>query len=123
MFIDYAVGKESKLKAFFENSWKKNLVAADPENRPNQPKITMGTRSTLNDLVFEALGSNFNREGFVICEDEINGYKARMWKTTSPMDNYKNTVTSALKGEIGSNVYLSGLRNVRSPSFCRLYQC
>jgi hypothetical protein len=123
VFIDYAVTQESKLKAFFENLWNKDLAAADVASRPNKPQIPMGTRSTLNNLVFEALGSNFNREDFVICEEEINGYKARIWKTLSPMDNYKNTVTSALKGEIDSNVYLSGLRNVRSPSFCRLYQC
>jgi hypothetical protein len=83
----------------------------------------MGTRNTLNDLIFEALGSKFNREDFVICQDEINGYKARMWGTVSPMDGYEGYVTSALEGEIGSNKYLSGLRNVRSPSFCRLYQC
>jgi hypothetical protein len=87
------------------------------------PQIRKGNRNTLNDLIFEALGSKFNREDFVICQDEINAYKARMWKTVSPMDGYGEFVTDALEGAIGSNKYLSGLRNVRSPSFCRLYQC
>jgi hypothetical protein len=125
MFIDYAVEQESKLKPFFENFWNKDFDAARVNSRPSKFLTTKSTRSTLNDLVFEALGSNLNREDFVVCEEEINGYKARIWNTKSPMDNndYIKAVISATEGAVGSNVYLSPLRSVRSPSFRRLYLC
>lgn len=77
----------------------------------------MGDRKTLNNLVFEALGSDINREDFVLCESEINGYKARIWDTgSSPMANakYKTAVKEAASGAIDSNVYLSALRSVSS---------
>ncbi|XPS98960.1 hypothetical protein M3J09_008147 [Ascochyta lentis] len=73
----------------------------------------MGDQTTINDLVFEALGSNNNRDDFVLCEEEINGYKARIWNQKNAMApaKYKKAVTDGVSGATGSNVYLSGLRN------------
>ncbi|KAJ4330036.1 hypothetical protein N0V87_010354 [Didymella glomerata] len=49
----------------------------------------MGKRRTINDLVFEALGSSFNRKDFVLCEKEINSYKEKLWSKSSPVDKEK----------------------------------
>lgn len=113
-----SVAKDAKIKAFIEKWWNTDLDATKVANRPNKPPITMGDRKTLNNLVFEALGSEENREDFVLCESEINGYKARIWDTVSPMANgkYKTAVKDAVSGALDSNVYLSALRSV-SPTF------
>jgi hypothetical protein len=82
----------------------------------------MGDRTTINKMVFEALGSDNNREDFVLCHEEINGYKARIWDLKAPMaltsskkvkGKYTLAVEDAVAGKTDSNMYLSGLRAVR----------
>ena len=74
----------------------------------------MGDQKTTNNLVFEALGSNNNREVFVLCEEEINSCKSRLWNTKNPMavSKYKKAVIDAVSGGTDSNLYLSALRSV-----------
>ena len=114
MFMTDTAKANTKLKAFFKTWWNKELDSVKVGNRPNKPSITMGDQTTINNLVFEALGSDNNKEDFVLCEDEINGYKARMWKKVAPMQNrkYGDAVKDAVAGKSTSNIYLSGLRNV-----------
>lgn len=113
--MNSVIGKDAKKKSFFADWWNKDLDPTEVANRPNKPLITMGDQITLNNLVFEALGSNNNREDFVLCEEEINGYKARIWNKKAPMGagRYKIAVKDALNGATDSNMYLSGLRSVR----------
>lgn len=74
----------------------------------------MGDQTTINNLVFEALGSNNNRDDFVLCEEEINAYKAKIWKQQKAMTpaKYKKAVTDGVLGATNSNVYLSALRSI-----------
>ncbi|KAJ4984185.1 hypothetical protein SVAN01_10293 [Stagonosporopsis vannaccii] len=92
MFINSIIGNDAKKKSFFVDWWNKALDATEVADRPNKPSITMGDQVTLNNLVFEALGSNNNRDDFVLCEEEINGYKARIWNRKAPIGaaRYKN---------------------------------
>ncbi|KAJ4375481.1 hypothetical protein N0V86_007012 [Didymella sp. IMI 355093] len=108
-----SVAKDAKIKAFIENGWNTDLDTTKVANGPNKPSITMGNRKMLNSLIFEALGSDEHREDFVLCESEINSYKARIWDTVSPMANgkYKTAVKDAVSGALDSNVYLSALRS------------
>ena len=76
----------------------------------------------MNALVFEALGSNFNRKDFVVCEREINAYKEKLWSGKSPMAagkpaaTFEKLVAAANVGKTPSNKYLSGFRTVRNSS-------
>ena len=75
-------------------------------------------RLSLNQLVFEALGSTINWEQFVLLDDEINLAKKLLWSKQNPMGlgKYKTAYTLALTGARPSSDYLSGLRNVRRTS-------
>lgn len=125
MFINYAAKNNVKFKDFFEKWWNQDLVPTTVANRPNKPPITMGDQTTINNLVFEALGSNDNRDDFVLCEEEINGYKARIWNTKSPMEakKYKKAVIDAVSGATDFNVYLSALRIVYFTPFFNFDCC
>ena len=114
MFINSVIQKDSKKKTFFTTWWNEDLDATQVAARPNKPSITMGDQTTINNLVFEALGSNNNREDFVLCEEEINGYKASIWNQKAAMapGRYKKAVTDGVSGATDSNVYLSALRSV-----------
>ncbi|KAJ4348944.1 hypothetical protein N0V95_005029 [Ascochyta clinopodiicola] len=103
---------DAKKKSFFATWWNKELDATAVAKRLNKPSITMGDQTTINSMVLEALGSNNNREDFVLCGEEINGYKARIWNKANPMapTRYKRAVKDAGTGAIDSNVYLSALR-------------
>lgn len=118
LYINTVAKADPKLKTFFETWWNKELDPTVVASRPNKPLITMGDQKTINNLVFEALGSNNNREDFVLCEEEINGYKARIWNTKNPMapGKYKTAVTDAVTGATDSALYLSALRSVQNVS-------
>jgi hypothetical protein len=109
-----AAQKDSKQKTFFATWWNKELDPTTVAARPNKPPIAMGDHTTINNLVFEALGSNNNRDDFVLCQEEINGYKARIWNQNNAMapTKYKKAVTDGVSGATNSNVYLSALRSV-----------
>ena len=84
----------------------------------------MEPRTSMNDLVFEALGSNSNLGDFVVCEKQINGYKMRMWKEQSPMRNgeYSGAVQGSTSGLNPSNEYMSALRAVSIQSLDKIIQ-
>jgi hypothetical protein len=46
---------------------------------PNNPKD-----ESINDLVFEALGSKTNAKDFVLCESGINSAKGKLWSNKNP---------------------------------------
>ena len=39
---------------------------------------------TLNDIVFEAMGSVRNVNDFLLCEDSINSFQAELWANEVP---------------------------------------
>jgi hypothetical protein len=68
----------------------------------------------VNNLVFNAFGSNTQLEDFVLCDDKINSYKARVWGGKAPMSaaNFKTLLTKSMNGKLPSNVYLTALKMV-----------
>ncbi|PVI06276.1 hypothetical protein DM02DRAFT_649788 [Periconia macrospinosa] len=65
---------------------------------------------SLNDVIYEALGSTRNVKDFVLCEDGINSIKAKLWGGIQPMAEFKNKAREAAKGTVPSNSHLSALR-------------
>lgn len=84
MFIEAVTGKGTTRlssvadSAFFYNNWNAKLTKAQVAKRTHKPPIEMGQRQSLNDLVFEALGSSFNSKDFVLFEKKLNPYKERL---------------------------------------------
>ncbi|KAJ4359596.1 uncharacterized protein N0V89_000151 [Didymosphaeria variabile] len=117
LFIKDVTSKDKSLVTFFKNRWHKALPANTVTSRPHKPHYYtegMTTRNSLNDLIFEALGSDNNLHDFVMCEDSINSFKMRMWKGEAPMalTTYNDAVTAAMKGQLPSSAYMSALRGV-----------
>jgi hypothetical protein len=115
MFIENVVKSNPALRTFFTTHWNVALTQQVIGARANKPSIeTNAAVVTLNGLVFQAMGSNYNREDFVVCDHEINSYKARIWDQKAPMElnKYNLLVTDALSGALSSNAYQSVLRNV-----------
>jgi hypothetical protein len=115
MFIENVVKLNPALRTFFTTHWNVALTQQIIGARANKPSIeTNAAVVTLNGLVFQAMGSNYNREDFVVCDHEINSYKARIWDQKAPMElnKYNLLVTDALSGALSSNAYQSVLRNV-----------
>ncbi|KAL1591735.1 hypothetical protein SLS60_011734 [Paraconiothyrium brasiliense] len=123
LFIKDVTSKDKSLITFFKKRWHSALLPNRVTSRPHKPHYYtqgMTTRDSLNDLVFEALGSNDNLKDFVMCEDSINGFKMRMWKGDAPMalNAYNGAVTAASNGQLPSSAYMSALRGVRAhPSY------
>ncbi|KAF9696463.1 hypothetical protein EKO04_005206 [Ascochyta lentis] len=69
---------------------------------------------TLNNLVFEAMGSTRNVNDFLLCEDGINSYKAKLWANEAPFaeTDWKRITKFAATGQLPSNEHLSGVRTV-----------
>jgi hypothetical protein len=69
---------------------------------------------TLNNIVFEAMGSTRNVKDFLLCEDSINSYKAKLWANEAPFaeTDWKRIAKFAATGQLPSNEHLSGLRTV-----------
>lgn len=122
MFIENVVKSNAALGAFFSNHWNQVFTPQVISARAQKPSIeTNNAVVTLNGLVFQAMGSNYNREDFVVCDHEINSYKARIWDQKAPMElnKYKLLVTDALSGALSSNAYQSVLRivSIAAPQF------
>lgn len=103
---------------FFEDFWNKPLPTATVDSRPNNPLPAKNQAKfkepTLNDLVFQALGSSKNREEFVICEKSINSVKENVWSGADPMEEgrFKKYAGDAAKGILNKDTFLSPLRTV-----------
>lgn len=126
MFIEAAVGgslSQTVPAQFFKDFWNKPLDGTLFNSRA-KPQIEQANfkpaGKTLNNLVFQALGSSFNRAEFVLCEKSINSFKERVWSLSSPMDDsgFKTYVEDGAKGAIGNNIFLSGLRTVGQTPSC-----
>ena len=67
---------------------------------------------SLNDIIFEAMGSKRNVEDFVLCENGINAVKARLWMNSDPYQKWKPETLKAAKGLLPSEKYLDAFRVV-----------
>ena len=82
---------------------------------------------SLNDVIFEAFGSTRNVEDFVLCEDGINSFKAKLWLGDDPAASWGDAARKAAKGLKPSDEYLSALRTVsylipyRTPETSRVH--
>ncbi|OAG01526.1 uncharacterized protein CC84DRAFT_1262582 [Paraphaeosphaeria sporulosa] len=118
-FLESVAKKNSALAKFLLNTWNTKLSVKQIKARTNKPtyglaKLPQNSGNTLNDLVFNAFGSNTQLEDFVLCDDKINSYKARIWSGKAPMSatNFKTLVTKSLNGKLPSNGYLTALKMV-----------
>lgn len=128
LFIKAAV-RDSKTKAinslsehvdmsFFTKHWGTNnpQVQQQIANRPNPfPGYDpSAARSSLNDLVFEAMGSKTNTRDFVLCEEGVNAMKAKLWSHTKPfgVEKWQEIAKDAADGSIPRNRHLAVLRSV-----------
>lgn len=104
---------------WFYDWWNKDVKTAIDSRQPtfkdyeNSKQSKMQDKS-LNDVIFEALGSTRNVKDFVLCEKGINGFKANLWADTAPAAEEKwiSTTKMSATGELPSNEHLSGLRTV-----------
>jgi hypothetical protein len=117
LFLEHAAAKDKALVPFLQTFWKQSLNAQDVSKRPNQPDKGVGfpLQANLNNLVFQALGSDSNRKDFVLCDKTINAYKARIWKKTAPLQagDLNTLVANGVRGSLPTNEYFTVLRNVR----------
>ncbi|KAF9734472.1 Killer toxin subunits alpha/beta 4 [Paraphaeosphaeria minitans] len=118
-FLESVAKKNSALAKFLLNTWNTKLSAKQIKARTNKPsygltKLPQSSGNTLNDLVFNAFGSNTQLEDFVLCDDKINSYKARVWSGKAPMSasNFKTLLKKSLNGKLPSNEYLTALKMV-----------
>lgn len=86
--------------------------------RPNNPKD-----ESINDVVFEALGSKTNAKDFVLCESGINSAKGKLWSNKNPADPIamKKDFTLAAAGALDTAIPMSVIRTVRSSDDSRVY--
>jgi hypothetical protein len=75
-------------------------------------------RSSLNDLVFEGMGSKTNTQDFVLCEEGVNAMKAKLWSHINPfgVKQWQDIAKDASDGSIPRNRHLAALRSVRPQS-------
>ncbi|KAF1980083.1 hypothetical protein BU23DRAFT_562509 [Bimuria novae-zelandiae CBS 107.79] len=79
------VKKHPKLGPVFLRGWEKPLTAASVNSRKPKPKYELsGKTLTINNLIFNALGSNTNLDDFVICDAKINSYKGTSLEEDRP---------------------------------------
>ncbi|KAF2175365.1 hypothetical protein K469DRAFT_68166 [Zopfia rhizophila CBS 207.26] len=134
MFIESAAGTGeislgSKVDStFFKDWWNKNLdyntFYSRPAGQANIPianwKVPKpGSKQedkwrTLNNLVFNSLGSAANRGDFVLCDATINGFKEKIWHGKNPMaeNDFKKLSDEVATGAVTSNIHLSAIRTV-----------
>ncbi|KAG9197455.1 hypothetical protein G6514_001552 [Epicoccum nigrum] len=98
--------------SFIQDHWTEKFTVTKVASRTHKPTITTGKRQTLNDLVYKALGSSFNRADFVLCDKEINSYKERVWTADSPMndDTLDDYIKFAISGALPSTYFSSPFR-------------
>jgi len=99
---------------FFETWWPKKFDKFEIEGRPSPTASNKNNRRSLPALLFEALESKTHRTDFVLCNDEMNGYKGRLWQLINPMDTkrFNEIAKDAANGAIPSVQHLIALRAV-----------
>jgi hypothetical protein len=126
MFIQEQVKTSSTEGDWFEEWWNKELDETKVKDRTSkaleyQSGNELPPQKTINDLVFQALGSMDNRADFVLCNSEINTYKMRLWLEYNFMapDKFTRMLIEFKRGGEHSNKVLGVFHKV-SPSFLRL---
>ncbi|KAL1641723.1 hypothetical protein SLS61_009997 [Didymella pomorum] len=115
MFMEFAVKQNSALDTFFRSEWSRKLSATSIAARKGKPSYKLTKQDTLMALIFEPMGSISNPTNYVLCEQQINLYKERLWSAKKALmepETYKETVKNAVKGAVPSSDYLSALRLV-----------
>ncbi|OAG03542.1 uncharacterized protein CC84DRAFT_859040 [Paraphaeosphaeria sporulosa] len=100
---------------WFTKWWNKDVQAKINTRNPTftgyeNSKDARYQDKSLNDVVFEAFGSSRNVDDFVLCEDGINSFKAKLWLGDDPAAKWNDAATKAAKGLKPSDEYLSPLR-------------
>jgi hypothetical protein len=77
-------------KEWIEENWNRELTDKEFKDMPlfqqaGDGKAGIVARKSINDRVFEALGSFTNRKNFVMLEKELNGMKENFWGFKKPM--------------------------------------
>lgn len=75
--------------SFFQSTW-------NAQNLNGYPNVGAGLSPTsLNDRVFEGMGSNTNRQDFVLCDNAI---KAKFWSLINPVsvEDFQDLVEDAI---------------------------
>jgi len=113
--MDYAVKEQPDLKDFFIDNWNKQLDRTKIDSRTNKPTYNSAAqRTTLNGILFDALGSTHNKDALLICDDNINSDKARVWDKIDASSDKKfaDAVDDAISGHSPSTKFLSAIRTV-----------
>ncbi|KAL5383995.1 hypothetical protein PMIN03_008191 [Paraphaeosphaeria minitans] len=91
----------------------------DPATVQSRPRPAFNTPSnpadeSINDIVFEALGSKNHPEDFVLCEAGINMAKMRLWSNQNPFapDRIERFARDAAIGATDSANHFTALRTV-----------
>lgn len=124
MFIESLVKKTGTDKVegdWFEEWWNKDLSANTVPVNSRTKKATnlitknaLGDQNSINDLVFQALGSMDNRPDFVLCRSDINTAKMRTWMKHNYMDlgKFNQLLKDFERGAALSTEVLSVFRTV-----------
>ena len=115
MFMEFAVKQNSALDVFFRNEWSKKLSPTSIASRKSKPPYKLTKQDSLMALIFEPMGSLGNPKNFVLCEQQINLYKERLWSADKALMKpvvYDDAVENAMKGAVPSSDFLSALRLV-----------
>ena len=90
-------------------------VKSRPAPLPKYPRPTNPEDKSINDVVFEALGSKTNAENIILCDQTINSAKGRLWSNQNPAntDEVKKNFKLAAAGVIETNVPMKVINTVR----------
>lgn len=124
MFIQHLVSKSGagQVKgSWFEEWWNKKLDDDKVKKRKSKALEyksgkELEPQKSINDLVFQALGSTKNRADFVLCDSEINTYKMRTWMQHNYMDlkKFDKMLEEFKRGGEPSAAVISVFRTVRA---------
>ena len=121
LLIQWWVDKKTMTETFLKKWWNEKLDVKDIAARTHKlvaKTIKLndlkGNQATLNHLAFQTLGSNLNREDFVLADLQINAFKAKAWKGDKLMDptNFKTLAEGVQKGEVEAATVFSPIRVV-----------
>jgi hypothetical protein len=104
---------------WFTEWWNKD-IQAKIDSRPTKfvgyknASLALSKDKTLNNIVFEAMGSVRNVDDFLLCEYGINNIKASLWSNQAPIGekDWRKTAKFAATGQLPFNEHLSGMRTV-----------
>lgn len=129
MFIEDIVTTSKVDGAFFKTWWNTNIDYNTFYTRPAQSTVrianwkvpqakppkpaTVDKWRTLNNLVFNALGSAENREDFVLCQYKINQFKEKLWhRREADLDKFEKMSKEGAEGAITHDIHLSPIQAV-----------